>query len=102
MGLDGSLSTAFIFVSLEQRLELFAPALMKTGGFVGAEKSPIAVRLDALHEQVRAPESVEKITSADFFRTLNPDSTTSPSMQALTVFFLASRNSKISACQGSK
>ena len=45
-------------------LELLSPTIGQPGTFVWAHKTPHAVLLDALHEEVRDPESVEEIAGA--------------------------------------
>ena len=49
---DRLLSLAFPLVPLVQLLELFTPNLSEARGFVRAEQSPLAVRLDTLHATI--------------------------------------------------
>mmetsp|Transcript_1161 Transcript_1161/g.4600 ORF Transcript_1161/g.4600 Transcript_1161/m.4600 type:complete len:635 (-) Transcript_1161:687-2591(-) len=62
--LDGLLALARLLVGLVELLELLAPAVGEAGALVGAHERPLAVALDALHEQVVGPEAVEKVARA--------------------------------------
>ena len=65
--LDRLLTLALGLVLGVQRFELLAPAIGEAGGFVGAEQGPLAVGLDAFHEQIVGPEAVEEVTRARLF-----------------------------------
>ena len=45
-------------------LELLSPAVGEAGTLVGAHETPHAILLDALHEEIRDPESVEEVAGA--------------------------------------
>ena len=64
LGLDRLLALALRLVLFVQSLELLAPAIRETRGFVGAEEGPLAVSLDALHEQIVGPQAVEQVPGA--------------------------------------
>ena len=51
-------------VLLVERLELGAPRVVEPGALVRAEERPLAVRLDALHEEVGHPQRVEEVARA--------------------------------------
>ena len=60
---------------------------IETRGLVGAEERPLAVSLDALHEQIVGPQAVEEVARARLL---------------LAVVLRRSRKSKMSACHGSR
>ena len=52
LGLNGLTTAALPLIPFVQLLELVTPDLMQAGGFVRAEQSPLAVRLDTLHATI--------------------------------------------------
>lgn len=46
-------------------LKFFAVGISQARGLVRAEKRPIAIGLNTLHEEIRRPESIEQVTRAD-------------------------------------
>ena len=42
-------------------VEVLAPCLGQAGGLVGAEEAPVLIGLDAAHEQVVDPQTVEQV-----------------------------------------
>lgn len=66
LGLNGFSTTTILLIGFVEVLELLTPAFGESRAFVGAHKSPIAVCFDSLHEEVRHPECIEKISSTLF------------------------------------
>jgi len=54
-------------VPLVQLFKLLAPDVVQTGTLVRAHERPLRVLLDAAHEQVGYPQSIEKIAGSLFF-----------------------------------
>mmetsp|Transcript_23555 Transcript_23555/g.49046 ORF Transcript_23555/g.49046 Transcript_23555/m.49046 type:complete len:240 (-) Transcript_23555:705-1424(-) len=64
LGLDGLPSLALLLVFGVELAELLSVAGGESGALVGAHKGPVAVGLDALHEDVRHPEGIKEVTGA--------------------------------------
>jgi hypothetical protein len=66
LGTDSLATLVLLLVALVQSFELVTVDIGETGALIGAHECPIAIVLDTLHEEVRNPQSVEEIASADF------------------------------------
>jgi hypothetical protein len=70
LGFDSFSSSALSFILLVEALELLAPAISESWALIGAHQGPFSVSLDSLHEEVRHPQSIEKISSAHLLLTV--------------------------------
>ena len=109
LGLDDSPGPPFLLVPLVETLKLLPPAVAEAGALAGTHQGPVHVLLDALHEQVGHPQSVKQIPGSLWEREREritrgsyEEETAMATFSSAPWFFLRSRKSKTSACQGSR
>lgn len=65
LGLDDSAVLVGGNVLVIEVNKVLSPNAVETGAFARAEKVPVIIVLDALHEQVRDPETQEQVTGTE-------------------------------------
>jgi len=67
LGFDGFATSSFFFVASVKLFKLISPTLEESWTFIGTHQSPFTVSFYSLHEKIRYPESIEKVTRSVFF-----------------------------------